>query len=286
LFEQGHFSHSPSCSPHRGLPTTCQRTVTNSRSNMLFGECVLAKTNSPKKYFAGGVCWKGSVKEVATLPNDRGVIPSYNFYAFHDKWRLIGGLHANRGKGSKQSRYSCGLPQGGAPLGRRSRLCTKSEENFSQLDQFEDKPLTIADLKKGIFPDELCANQGGNGFDVCAASGDSGVCLESRVARAMLDTCYPGQFCREDYICQRFPDYQNIPASNYHRKRRGKRVNQSSPKLIQGKIIAEVRSNHIGFCVPTYFLFNMRVDGHPRPITAISPPAPKFDRKKPLRGYP
>jgi hypothetical protein len=41
----------------------------------------------------------------------------------------------------------------------------------------------------------------------------------------------------------------------------------------------------VGFCVPTYFLFNMRLDGHPSPVTGRPPGTPRFDRSQPLRGY-
>jgi len=158
----------------------------------------------------------------------------------------------------------------------RKQNIVKKRSNQSQID-------ALLKLKK--IPNELCANQGGNGFDVCAATGNSGACLKTRVARAVLDSCYPGNFCREDYICQKFPDYHLIKKADYTRKRRGKMVNQSSPEKIKGKTIATLRAQNIGFCVPTYFLFNMRVDGHPSPVTGLPPGRPKFDRSKPLRGY-
>jgi hypothetical protein len=144
------------------------------------------------------------------------------------------------------------------------------EENFSNTKLREE---------------EICANQGGNGFDLCAASGDSGACLEARVVRSMLDTCYPGHFCREDYICQRLPDYNLISEAHYATKKNGKRVNLSSPSKINGAFIQKAQADHLGFCVPTYFLFNMRLDGHPSPVTGLPPGEPKIDRSLPLRGY-
>jgi hypothetical protein len=153
-----------------------------------------------------------------------------------------------------------------------SRKCTLAEENFE------------VDFAKGV-PDELCANQGGQGFDMCAASGDSGACLETKVARSMLDTCSPSRACREDYICQAFPEYQKISKADYVRRKKGQLINISTPDKINGKAIARAHELNVGFCVPTYFLFNMRLDGHPSPISGLAPGAPKVDRSLPVRGY-
>jgi hypothetical protein len=153
-----------------------------------------------------------------------------------------------------------------------SRRCSISEENFE------------VDFSKGI-PDELCASQGGQGFDMCAASGDSGACLETKVARSMLDTCTSSRACREDYICQAFPEYQKISKADYVRRKNGELINLSTPNKINGKAIAQANDLGVGFCVPTYFLFNMRLDGHPNPITGLAQGAPKTDGSLPIRGY-
>lgn len=258
LLSPSHFQGGLDCAA--GL--RCLKTIGLTGKEVLFGECV-----NVVKPLAGSVCWEGDVKETSQLPADRGEIPAYNFFAFQDKWKLTGSAASNKN-------YRCVLPQSGAPLGRSTRACTLEEENFSKIK-----------LQADAIPDELCANQGGNGFDLCAASGDSGSCLESRVVRSNLDTCYPGKFCREDYICQKLPDYHKISDAHYMTKKEGKRVNLSVPKDIDGKIIQTAQENHIGFCVPTYFLFNMRLDGHTSPITGLPPGEPKFDRSQPLRGY-
>ncbi len=254
----GDFASAPACGQH----LACSETVGTQGHPAAFGECVPAG----EKIRAGEACWRGVLKEAGAPPADRGPAPSYNFFAFRDKWKLTGAIHEHLGA------YRCVLPQSGAPLGRSSRPCTVNEENFPTVD-----PAHI--------PAELCANQGGNGFDLCAASGDSGACLESRVVRAMLDTCYPGRFCREDYICQQFPAYQKISPSFYGKLKEGKRVNSSEPGKIHGENIAAVTEQEIGFCVPTYFLFNMRADGHPSPVTGKPPGPPAVNPRLPVRGY-
>ncbi|NOT41567.1 MAG: hypothetical protein HOP13_13840 [Alphaproteobacteria bacterium] len=243
----------------------CQRTVTSRAEPVLFGECVIAGRQAS----AGAVCWKGEVSDAAAIPRDRGPIPAYNLFAFQDKWKF-GGSAYGRGE---LSGLRCVLPQSGAPLGRASRDCTLAEENFT-------------DVNPGLrVPPHLCANQGGNGFDLCAATGNSGACLEARVVRGTLDTCSPSRTCREDYICQKFPNYDKIGARDYGNTKNGRRVNLSTPDKINGAAIRALQQAEVGFCVPTYFLFNMRLDGHPSPATGQPPGQPRIDRTRPVRGY-
>jgi hypothetical protein len=54
------------------------------------------------------------------MPTDRGAIPSFNLYAFQDKWKLKGSAY----RGGEVGNLRCVLPQSGAPLGRASRKCT------------------------------------------------------------------------------------------------------------------------------------------------------------------
>lgn len=261
IAEPATYSMQPTCADPKGRAVECQRTVFAQGKKVLLGECVLKEAVDS----AGSVCWKGEIKESLMVHPERNP-PSFNFMAFEDKWKLSERLFKDL------KSYSCVLPQSGAPLGRMSRRCSLQEENFE------------VDFSKGI-PDELCANQGGSGFDMCAASGDSGGCLERKVARSMLDTCSENRFCREDYICQKFPDYNKISVKDYVRKKGDQLINLSRPSNIRGEVIEEARLLGIGFCVPTYFLFNMRLDGHPSPVTGLPPGEPKYDRSQPLRGY-
>lgn len=259
------FAGAPKCSPVNGQPTTCQKTVTSSSLPDLFGECVVAGGRA----FAGAVCWKGEITEVKAIPTGRGIIPSFNLFSFQDKWKMKGSTYTR----GEVASLRCVAPQSGAPLGRASRKCSLAEENFNSINLAQSTPA------------EICANQGGNGFDLCAASANSGACLESRVVRGMLDTCSPSKSCREDYICQKIPDYHRIDPRHYGNTRNGERVNLSSPDRISGRTIETLHRHEIGFCVPTYFLFNMRLDGHPSPVTGAPPGEPRIDRNQPVRGY-
>jgi len=251
----------PVCADPKGRATECQKTVLAQGKKVLLGECVLKEVVNS----AGSVCWKGEIKESSTAHPERNP-PSFNFFAFEDKWKFGGSVFKDL------KTYGCVFPQSGAPLGRMSRRCSVEEENFE------------VDFATSI-PDEICANQGGSGFDMCAASGDSGSCLETKVARSMLDTCSESRSCREDYICQKFPDYHKISVKDYVRKKGDQLINLSQPGKIRGAAIEEAHRRGVGFCVPTYFLFNMRLDGHPSPVTGLPPGEPKYDRSQPLRGY-
>ena len=70
----------------------------------------------------------------------------------------------------------------------------------------------------------------------------------SRAKRGLLSTCTPSRFCREDYICQEMPDFVT-----------GAKFNVSAQAL------NSLRTRKIGFCTPTYFVYQLRLDGHPNP---------------------
>jgi hypothetical protein len=277
-----HFSAQPSCetsgAPH--YKVGCSQTVSNKNMGVLFGECVIHREGESKRLFSGHVCRKGEIVESkpSALKAD-----DYNFYAFMDKFsQSKEDVYPDFGP------YGCGQPRGGTPLGRLSRRCTIEEEHFSHFDSLtaDGKTFSENNLAENFIPPEICANRGGEGFDNCAASNGAGSCLEKIVRRDVLDTCYPGHFCREDFICQKIPDYHLIDNKYYQRKAAtgGKHNLGDSGKINQKALNSLRESNNVGFCTPTYFLFNMRVDGHPDPVTGKPWPL-KTNAKAPLRGY-
>ncbi len=88
---------------------------------------------------------------------------------------------------------------------------------------------------------ELCAYNGGAAFDSCAASGDFSTCLMNGISRGLRQACDETTPCREDYICQSFFG-----------------IDAGAKKITRP-------SDQRGYCVPTYFIFQMRLDGHPVP---------------------
>ncbi|MCR5859980.1 hypothetical protein [Mesorhizobium sp. J428] len=121
--------------------------------------------------------------------------------------------------------YNCRPPKIGVPAGIAYRACT-------------DRDRTFADFRPGKpEPREICGLAGGKAFDLCVATNDFESCLGAAVVRGNRPTCSADMFCREDYMCQAFPP--DTPG------------------------IAKVKGK--GFCSPTYFIFQMRIDNHPTP---------------------
>jgi hypothetical protein len=125
--------------------------------------------------------------------------------------------------------YTCRPPVGGAPGGLAYRQCDAAGKAFRG-------------FSGGRVPDEVCGLAGGKAFDRCVASNNFADCLKASVQRGNRMTCGGDRFCREDFLCQAFPaDVPNV-----------------------GKLPAGT-----GFCSPTYFLFQLRLDGHPDPVKGL-----------------
>jgi len=123
------------------------------------------------------------------------------------------------------SSYTCRPPRIGVPGGMAYRQCNEKDRAF-------------ASFKPGQpMPREICGLTGGKAFDLCVATGNFDQCLSGAVQRGNRAACSAEHFCRDDYICQAFPgDTPNV-------------------KKVKG----------VGFCSPTYFVFQMRIDNHATP---------------------
>jgi len=138
------------------------------------------------------------------------------------------GQFAAFAKKISRTAYTCRPPRIGVPGGIAYRNCNPADRSFANFKQGEP------------MPNEICALVGGKKFDLCVATGDFSNCLGGAVNRGNRPACDATHFCREDYMCQSLPD--DIP---------GKR-----------------RVKGVGFCSPTYFVFQMRVDNHLTPWDA------------------
>ncbi|AZO68561.1 hypothetical protein [Mesorhizobium sp. M6A.T.Cr.TU.016.01.1.1] len=123
--------------------------------------------------------------------------------------------------------YTCRPPKIGVPAGIAYRGC-------------DDKDRAFAGFKPGKpMPNEICGLVGGKKFDTCVATNNFDQCLGGAVNRGNRPACSADHFCREDYMCQSLPP--------------------DTPGI--GKV------KGIGFCSPTYFIFQMRIDNHATPWT-------------------
>ncbi|QKD03948.1 hypothetical protein [Mesorhizobium loti] len=121
--------------------------------------------------------------------------------------------------------YTCRPPKIGVPAGIAYRACDDKDRAFTAFKA--GKPM----------PNEICGLVGGKKFDVCVATNNFDQCLGGAVNRGNRPACDAEHFCREDYMCQSMPP--DTPG------------------------ISKVKG--IGFCSPTYFIFQMRIDNHATP---------------------
>lgn len=131
-----------------------------------------------------------------------------------------------------ETALNCRPPVLGVPLGRAYRRCTTEERDLQGV--LDDA---------GALSPELCGVVGGSAFDACV-EGDFHGCMEKIVGRGMVAACDAAHPCREDHTCQALPyQLQGVPTQ-------------------AGRALTEAG---VGFCTPTYFLFQLRLDGHPSP---------------------
>ncbi|MFT5680205.1 MAG: hypothetical protein ACI8RZ_001111 [Myxococcota bacterium] len=152
----------------------------------------------------------------------------FNLHAYRDSFSSDPLYDLPEDKRFFADSYNCRPTVIGVPLGRAYRRCTT-----------EERALTATTTAST----EICAVVGGSKFDQCV-EGDFHSCLAGIVGRGMVDSCHIGRFCREDYICQSLPhQLSSVPDEA------GQAVSAAG----------------VGFCTPTYFLFQLRLDGHPTP---------------------
>ncbi|MER8393312.1 hypothetical protein NKH10_15540 [Mesorhizobium sp. M1340] len=138
---------------------------------------------------------------------------------------IITGQFAAFAPGISRTGYTCRPPKIGVPAGIAYRGCDDRDRSFAAFKP--GKPM----------PNEICGLVGGKKFDTCVATNNFDQCLGGAVNRGNRPACSAGHFCREDYMCQSLPP--------------------DTPGI--GKV------KGIGFCSPTYFIFQMRIDNHATP---------------------
>lgn len=210
----------------------CRALVQNQALPVRIGQCVLRK-GQEKQLFSGQACREGTLVDT-TMPADAPASPQalpFNFFGFKDVFNSRQLYDLPEGKVFTTNSYNCRPTRIGVPLGRTFRNCTSDEKKLSNISP------------AGSIPNEICGLVGGAAFDRCA-EGDFHECLSDIVVRGAVDTCHKNRFCREDYMCQKLDT----------------RLSPTKPEIAR-----RMEDEQIGFCTPTYFLYQMRIDGHPVP---------------------
>ena len=199
---------------------TCEHVV-DSKIGIQFGQCMPIKSN----LLSGNTCRTGTITNSSTTSTE-----VFNLHAYKDIFTQQQRYSIAEGNSFTYDSLNCRPTRIGVPLGRAYRKCTPEERAFTPQQSNVENP-------------EICAVVGGSKFDSCVEK-DFHKCLDTIVARGMVDSCHLNRFCREDYICQTLP-YQ-----------------LEGVDTEMGKAIVE---SGVGFCTPTYFVFQLRLDGHPIP---------------------
>ncbi|WP_441237995.1 hypothetical protein [Bradyrhizobium sp. 930_D9_N1_4] len=217
-----------SCNATRNL--SCQALVTNAATSSYLGQCVPAAQN-----VAAGLSCRSNVIEDSMAKTAAGNQLGFNLRAFNDrvgKEELVYKLPEGKLNGFG---YNCRPTKIGVPLGRVTRPCKPEEA-------------ALAAIRPDSVPGEVCAIVGGKGFEQMAKGYFDSAIFAAGVGRGLLNTCSPSRFCREDYICQQMPDFVTSARFN-----------------VSVQALNNLRSRKIGFCTPTYFVYQLRLDGHPNP---------------------
>ena len=217
----------------------CETFVVNSALEWDVGQCVLRRDvfrKDSSSLGAGVACMKSELRS----SRDITAVFAPNLRGYTD--RVATSSHYGMAPtGFDAKNLACRPPSIGVPQGRSFRLCTEREKR-------------LEDTQAAQVPREVCAIAGGKAFDECAKGNNFHSCFDAAITRGMLDTCTKDSFCREDYICQKFPAGLKIAGDP-----EGTRVLQRN--------ILRLQERGIGFCTPNYFLFQMRLDGHPDPVS-------------------
>jgi|GEM_PF-446973 len=219
-----------SCDKSRNL--SCVALVTNEAQSSGLGQCV----PSASRIYAGLSCRKNSIQDqTESLTRSANGAMAFNLRSFLDRVSKDEQLYSLPEGTVDAASYNCRPTRIGVPLGRVTKGCDPSQR-------------ALKGLRLQPVPDEMCAVVGGKGFEEMAKGYFNSKKFAEGVGRGILNTCSPTRFCREDYICQEMPDFLTGPRFG-----------------VASSVLKELRDSKVGFCTPTYFVYQLRLDGHPNP---------------------
>ena len=130
---------------------------------------------------------------------------------------------------------------------------------------------------KNLPNEATCALVASSGFNTCLGLAKNGYktldeCFVERTSYSGLRACDIANPCRDDYICLRPLGYTLANADSRHSTRR-KAVKEHYNLADFGQKKPDQKwlgrnngkGDHRGICIPPYFVFQFRVDGHPDP---------------------
>lgn len=203
--------------------SSCRALAQDRAAGFQLGQCV---PDQP----AAGVSCRTAMVQSASDPD--ALRFAWNVRAFEDRVAREEDLYAIGSGDLNAHAYNCRPAKIGVPLGRVSRNCRPDERTLATFD--------------GASPHEICAIVGGKGFEQMAMGAFDSLAFAAGVGRGLLDTCSTTRPCREDYICQALPDFLAKPHGP-----------------VEPSLVASIQSRGLGFCTPTYFVYQLRLDGHP-----------------------
>jgi hypothetical protein len=132
----------------------------------------------------------------------------------------------------------------------------------------------------GLPPESTCGLTASSGFNVCLDEVKAGTktlnqCFAQRTSYAGMRACDVATPCRDDYICLRpmgydaangdanFAARQKIVSGIYDPKDFGQQKPDQAWLSRNGG-----KGDQRGICIPPYFVFQFRSDGHPAPMTS------------------
>lgn len=140
----------------------------------------------------------------------------------------------------------------------------------------------------GLPPESTCSLIASSGFNSCIArlavdpTFSINTCFENFTSYAGMRACDAGSPCRDDYICVRPMGYTPETAGKLYDERRQRLTTNGIFKEINNRDYDPddfgqqrpdaawvQRNDQRGVCIPPYFVFQFRSDGHPAP-----PPPP------------